>query len=75
MGDHDDDPSVLFPNHSPEAGKRPLNRTLSCNIGPRLSESVDKVGVQVFLFVAVVEGVHVSAACHPRTKPDPGVVV
>jgi len=73
MRDHDDNPGVLLPDHPPESGKRSLDGSLSCDVGPRLPEPVDEVGVEVFLLVAV-EGVQV-AASHPGSESNPGVVI
>ena len=51
MCDHDNDLSVLLPDHLPEGGKGALNRTLSSNVGSRLAEAVNEVGIQVVFTV------------------------
>ena len=71
--DHDDDPGVLLPDHPPEPGKGALDGSLRCDVGPRLSEAVDEVGVQVFL-LAAVQGVQVAAG-HSGSESNPRMVI
>ena len=73
MSDHNNDSSVLLPDHPPESCKGSLNRALSRDVGPRLPESVHKVCVQIFL-LPVVQRVHVAAG-DARTKSNSGVIV
>ena len=51
VGDHDDDLGVLLPHHLPKGRKSALNRTLSGNVGSRLAEAVNEVGIQVVFTV------------------------
>jgi hypothetical protein len=73
VSDHNNDSCVLLPDHPPESSKGSLNRALSGDVSPRLSESVDEVRVQIFFF-AVVQGVHVAAG-DARTKSNSSVIV
>ena len=51
MCDHDNDLSVLLPHHFPKGGKGALNGALSSNVGSRLAEAVNEVGIQVVFTV------------------------
>ena len=53
MGDHDNNLSILLPNHFPKSRKSSLNGTLSGNVSPRLAESIHKVGIQVVILVFI----------------------
>ena len=63
--DHDDRLDSLFPDHPPEGVKRGRERALRPDVGPRLLEAINVVGIDVF------------TALLPRKRPElnPGVVV
>ena len=51
MRDHNNNLSILLPNHFPKGCKGALNGSLSGNVGSGLTESIDKVGIQVVFAV------------------------
>ena len=46
--DHDDRLDSLFPDHPPEGVERGRERALRPDVGPRLLEAVNVVGIDVF---------------------------
>lgn len=75
MSDHNNDLSVLFPNHFPEGGKSALNWPLSGDISAWLTKSIDKVGIQVvfrsFAFIAAI--IKVCSQFWPQS--DTGMII
>ncbi len=47
VGDHDDGPHALLPDHSPEGVERVRQRALSGDVGPGLLEPVNVIGIDV----------------------------
>ena len=80
MRDHDDDLSVLLPDHPPESWKGGLGGSLGADVSSGPPEPVDKVGVDVLVLEVrrvtadgrgpVVEDLEVVAA-----EPHSGVVI
>ncbi len=62
VGDHDDHPDLLLPDHPPEGVKGVWQRTLGADVGPRLLEAIDVVGVDIFALLLSRE----RAKLHPR---------
>ena len=71
VGDHDDDLGVLLPHHLPKGRKSALNRTLSGNVGSRLTETIHEIRIEVVL--GFLDIIIVGASF--RSQSNTGVII